>query len=177
MNEKTPNLQTQAAMKEARAMAIKRVPELAESTVGVESFPSFTKPARQRWESIPADIRQRLLSNVWCGQCRHETTITNFSGTIKGGDLLLVGKCAECRSDVARVVETFVRGHPAVDGTALARLAERDVVHSKSSPLRRRPKNSGPDHGVPAMWRATADRLLNCWPSYSKVPSAVTSTR
>ena len=105
MNEKTPNLQTQAAMNEARAMAIKRVPELAESTVGVESFPSFTKPARQRWESIPADIRKRLLSNVWCGQCRHETTITNFSGTIKGCDLLLVGKCAECRSDVARVIE------------------------------------------------------------------------
>ena len=65
----------------------------------------LTKPARERWESIPADIRQRLLSNVWCGQCRHETTITNFSGTIKGGDLLLVGKCAECRSDVARVIE------------------------------------------------------------------------
>jgi hypothetical protein len=39
MNEKTPNLQFQAAMKEARAMAIKRVPELAESAVGVESFP------------------------------------------------------------------------------------------------------------------------------------------
>jgi hypothetical protein len=105
MNEKTPNLQTQSAMKEARAMAIKRVPELAESTVGVESFPSFTNSARQRWESIPADIRQRLLSNVWCGHCRHETTITNFSGTTKGGDLLLVGKCAECRSDVARVIE------------------------------------------------------------------------
>ena len=105
MNEKTPNLQTQAAMKEARTMAIKRVPELAESTAGVESFPSFTKPARQRWESIPTDIRQRLLSNVWCGHCRFETTITNFSGTIKGGDLLLVGKCAECRSDVARVIE------------------------------------------------------------------------
>lgn len=64
MNEKTPNLQTQAAMKEARAMAIKRVHELAKSTVGVESFPSFTKPARQRWESILADIRQRLLSNA-----------------------------------------------------------------------------------------------------------------
>lgn len=105
MNEKTPNQQTQAAMKEAGAMAIKRVSELAESTVGVESFPSFTKPARQRWESIPADFRQRLLSNVWCCQCRFETTITNFSGTIKAGDLLLVGKCAECRSDVARVIE------------------------------------------------------------------------
>ena len=105
MNEKTPNQQTQAAMTEARTMARNRMPELAQSTAGVESFPNFTKPARQRWESIPADIRQRLLTNVWCGQCRHETTITNFSGTIKGGDLLLVGKCAECRSDVARVIE------------------------------------------------------------------------
>ena len=56
----------------------------------MESLPTFTKPARERWESIPADIRQRLLSNVWCGHCRHETTITNFSGTIKGDDLLLV---------------------------------------------------------------------------------------
>lgn len=74
-------------------------------TTGVECLPTFTKSARQRWESIPADIRQRLLSNVWCGQCLHETTITNFSGTIKGGDLLLVGTCAECRSDMARVIE------------------------------------------------------------------------
>lgn len=71
----------------------------------IESLPTFTRPARQRLESIPADIRQRLLSNVWCGQCRHETTITNFSGTIKGGDLLLVGKCAKCHDDVARVIE------------------------------------------------------------------------
>lgn len=71
----------------------------------IESLPTFTKPARQRWESIPVDIRQRLLSNVWCGQCRHETTITHFSGTIKGCDLLLVGKCAECHGDVVRVIE------------------------------------------------------------------------
>ena len=71
----------------------------------IESLPTFTKPARQRWESIPADIRRRLLSNVWCGPCRHETTITDFSGSIKGGDLLLVGKCIECLGDVARVIE------------------------------------------------------------------------
>jgi hypothetical protein len=71
----------------------------------IESLPNFTPPARQRWESIPTEIRQRLLSNVWCGHCRHETTITNFSGTIKNGDLLLVGACAECKGDVGRVVE------------------------------------------------------------------------
>lgn len=71
----------------------------------IESLPTFTQPAHQRWEPIPADIRKRLLSNVWCGHCRHETTITNFSSTIKGRDLLLVGKRAECHGDVARVVE------------------------------------------------------------------------
>ena len=71
----------------------------------IESLPTFTKPARQRWETIPPDIRQKLLSNVWCGQCRHGTTITNFNGTIKGGDLLLVGKCVECHGDVARLIE------------------------------------------------------------------------
>jgi hypothetical protein len=68
MNAKTPNVQTQAAMTEAREMARNRMVELVEPTDGVESFPNFTNPARQRWESIPADIRQRLLSNVWCGQ-------------------------------------------------------------------------------------------------------------
>lgn len=73
--------------------------------MGVESLPDFSPVARQRWESIPADIRQRLLANVWCGQCRREVTITNFSGVMKGRDLLLVGKCAECHGDVARVVE------------------------------------------------------------------------
>ena len=74
--------------------------------MGVESLPDFTAPALERWESIPADVRKRLLSTVWCVQCRHEVTITNFSGTMKSGDLLLVGKCAECRNDVARVIES-----------------------------------------------------------------------
>jgi hypothetical protein len=80
-------------------------PSPAALVKGVEHLPTFTKPARQSWDSIPADIRQRLLSNVWCGQCRHETSITNFTGTLKGGDLLLVGQCAECQGDVARVIE------------------------------------------------------------------------
>lgn len=67
--------------------------------MAVEALPNFTRPARLRWESIPANIRQRLLANAWCGQCRHEVTITNFTGTIKGGNLLLAGKCAECHGD------------------------------------------------------------------------------
>lgn len=71
----------------------------------IESLPNFTRPARHSWESIPADIRQRLLANVWSGQCRHGVTITHFTGTINGGNLLLVGKCAKCHGDMARVIE------------------------------------------------------------------------
>ena len=41
-----------------------------------------------------------------CGHCRQETTITNFSGAVKGGNLLLVGRCAVCHKDVARVIES-----------------------------------------------------------------------
>jgi len=32
--------------------------------VAIESLPTFTKPARQRWESIPADIRLVSLKLV-----------------------------------------------------------------------------------------------------------------
>jgi hypothetical protein len=72
----------------------------------IESIPKFTAPAAKLWDAVPPDIRKLLLSNVWCVKCRHEVTITNFTGTVKGGDLLLVGKCAECHGDVARLVES-----------------------------------------------------------------------
>ena len=72
----------------------------------VKSLPSFTLPAAKLWRSIPHEARMRLLSNVWCVQCRHEVTIANFTGTVKGGDLLLVGLCAQCRHDVARLIES-----------------------------------------------------------------------
>ena len=76
-----------------------------EYAMSIESLPDFSGAAGQRWESIPADIRQRLLTSVWCSQCRHAVTIINFNVTMSGSDLLLVGKCAECQGDVARVLE------------------------------------------------------------------------
>ena len=71
----------------------------------IESLPKFTPDAAKLWAAIPLDVRKELLTNVWCGKCQHEVTITNFTGTVKAGDLLLVGKCAICQSDVARVIE------------------------------------------------------------------------
>ncbi len=71
----------------------------------IESIPKFTDTAVKLWETIPSETRHILLSNVWCGKCRHEVTISNFSGAVRAGDLLLVGKCSECHGDVARVIE------------------------------------------------------------------------
>jgi len=71
----------------------------------IESLPKFTPPAAKLWATIPSHTKKLLLSNVWCGKCRHEVTITNFSGAVKAGALLLAGLCSVCRGDVARVIE------------------------------------------------------------------------
>jgi len=69
-----------------------------------ESIPSFTAPATILWKMIPAETRKLILTSVKCGKCRDEVTITNFSGVVKAGDLLLVGKCSVCYGDVAKLV-------------------------------------------------------------------------
>lgn len=74
--------------------------------MSIESIPNLTKPAMALWSRISPEHKKLLLANVWCGACRHEVTITNFTGAVKSGDLLLVGKCAKCHGDVARVIES-----------------------------------------------------------------------
>lgn len=72
----------------------------------VESIPSFTSPAAAKlWAAISSSNRKLLISNVWCGICRRGVAITNFTGAVRSGHLLLVGKCSDCNGDVARVVE------------------------------------------------------------------------
>lgn len=72
----------------------------------IESLPAFSRPAAKLWAAIPIAAHKSLLANVWCRNCRHDVTITNFTGAVRSGDLLLVGKCSECHGDVARMIET-----------------------------------------------------------------------
>ncbi|MET3683182.1 hypothetical protein ABID56_001273 [Alkalibacillus flavidus] len=59
----------------------------------------------KKWLSIPEDIREKLMTNVFCSKCRGNATITDFK--VEGHDLgiVLLGKCQACGNDVARVVE------------------------------------------------------------------------
>jgi hypothetical protein len=65
----------------------------------------FTAEAKAIWDSIPPQIQKKLLSNVWCPHCAEITTITDFEGKVKMGDLVLSGTCATCGGNVARVIE------------------------------------------------------------------------
>ena len=65
----------------------------------------FTKQASRFWNGMPEDVRAKILANVYCGHCRGAVSIVNVTGTVKGGNLVLKGSCAQCGQDVARLVE------------------------------------------------------------------------
>jgi hypothetical protein len=66
----------------------------------------FAPNARKIWEAIPMNRRARVLSNVWCSNCRKATTIVNYFGQLKDGNLVLEGDCEQCGKTVARLIES-----------------------------------------------------------------------
>ena len=65
----------------------------------------FTAEAKALWDSIPLQIQEQLINNVWCPHCSRVTTITDFRGDVEEGDLVLTGSCVKCKGSVARVIE------------------------------------------------------------------------
>ena len=65
----------------------------------------FSVKGKGVWNSIPQEAQNKLLRSVWCTHCHKMTTITNFSGTVDRGDLILKGNCATCGNAVARLIE------------------------------------------------------------------------
>ena len=65
----------------------------------------FTAPAARIWDAIPTDAQKTLLENAWCSRCRHEVILKDFSGSVKAGNVVLVGTCSECGGAASRIVE------------------------------------------------------------------------
>ncbi|MGD9090059.1 MAG: hypothetical protein PVI38_16290 [Desulfobacterales bacterium] len=61
--------------------------------------------AKKIWLAIPADIRLKILDNVWCVQCKEITGIGKVRGNVESGMLVLRGVCTRCGGEVARVIE------------------------------------------------------------------------
>ncbi|MEN6620290.1 MAG: DUF6429 family protein [Smithella sp.] len=71
----------------------------------VVPLPKFTSPAKKRWTQLPEPLREKLLKNVWCSQCRTMVTLQLREGQMTGRSLVLRGTCKTCGSEVARIIE------------------------------------------------------------------------
>ena len=65
----------------------------------------FDKKAMRKFNQIPDDIKSKILSNVYCSNCKDTVKIINFTATVDRDDLLLRGKCERCSGDVTRLIE------------------------------------------------------------------------
>lgn len=62
------------------------------------------KEALKLWVGLPADKKQLLLSNVWCGGCRKSVTMVDYHAELDGV-VVLHGFCGTCGHKVARVID------------------------------------------------------------------------
>lgn len=62
--------------------------------------------AIQKWNKIPKEFREKLLENVFCGNCGVTAIQPGYTiQDLSHRDIRLVGKCMKCGKDVSRVVE------------------------------------------------------------------------
>jgi len=65
----------------------------------------FTPEAARRWREVPQWAQQKILENVWCGQCLGAATIILKTAEMVEENLILQGKGKGCGGNVYRVVE------------------------------------------------------------------------
>ncbi|WP_150046707.1 MULTISPECIES: hypothetical protein [Methylomonas] len=65
----------------------------------------FSFAAEKIWRAMPKSNREAILSSVWCGQCRGNTTMVDYSVQSLGDEVILCGKCQTCGAQVRRVVD------------------------------------------------------------------------
>ena len=71
----------------------------------IENINEFSATAAMNWMQLSDHTREQILSTVWCSRCCVEVRITAYSGALRSGELLLVGKCSICRNDVAKTID------------------------------------------------------------------------
>lgn len=61
--------------------------------------------AKSKWLSIAETNRTKILSNVWCTNCKKAVTIDDYKLYNHTFGVILKGKCLTCGLDVARFIE------------------------------------------------------------------------
>ena len=65
----------------------------------------ITPMAKKSWDKIPAEIKMKILNNVWCSTCRTSVNIDAEKMSIDQDMLVIEGSCMVCKGPVCRVVE------------------------------------------------------------------------
>ncbi len=60
--------------------------------------------AVEMWNRISPDVKRLILNSTYCPKCS-VTSITDYTANLDGHDLVLIGKCSKCNTDVKRVVD------------------------------------------------------------------------
>lgn len=71
-----------------------------QKTAGTSSF-----DANKKWLMIPAEVRQMLVRNVFCGHCKDTVQIEKYVIKDFHDSVVLEGKCKTCGNAVARVID------------------------------------------------------------------------
>lgn len=58
-----------------------------------------------KWMKLPKDIREKILNNVFCSNCRDAVKVVEYSIEEDKIGLIIKGKCEACGGKVVRVVE------------------------------------------------------------------------
>jgi len=58
-----------------------------------------------QWKRISESIKKKILSNVWCSNCRDVISVSDYDIENHDYGLEIRGKCNVCGNEVARVVE------------------------------------------------------------------------
>ena len=58
-----------------------------------------------QWKRIPENIKEKILSNVWCSNCREGVLVVDYKMESHEFGLVIRGKCCKCGNEVARVVD------------------------------------------------------------------------
>ena len=102
-------------------------------------------------ETTLGEFRQRLLLNVWFGDCGTSVTITHFTGHTERGGLNLTAQCRQCQGEVARVDE----------GTPQHRSAAAYLTHALFATFRaRRSRPSGLHWALDSLYHVSGGTSL-----------------
>ena len=69
----------------------------------------YSKQAKDVWDALPEAVKENIINNIYCGQCRGVVKIGDYKVILSDQSIVLQGICTSCAHKVARVIEEIAR--------------------------------------------------------------------